>query len=132
MRKDCDTCLHDEFGEKYCNDCYWANGKPPTKWEPAPFWTPDTNADRIRAMSDEELAKFIPDWSYTNACKCDELPYVDCNNECEKCVLEWLKLPAETEPAQNTDTCVCCGAIIPEGQMVCPNCLVAVKEDKDG
>jgi hypothetical protein len=28
----------------------------------------------------------------------------------------------------NADTCVCCGAIIPEGQMVCPNCLVTVKE----
>lgn len=56
-----------------------------------------TNADRIRAMSDEELAKFIPDWSYTPACKCDEKPYVDCNNECDKCVLEWLKQPAEEE-----------------------------------
>ena len=54
-----------------------------------------TNADRIRAMSDTELAKFIPNWSYTNACKCDEKPYVDCNNECEKCVLEWLQQPAE-------------------------------------
>ena len=28
------------------------------------------------------------------------------------------------------DRCVCCGEIIPEGQMVCPNCLVYVKEDK--
>ena len=28
----------------------------------------------------------------------------------------------------NVDRCVCCGAIIPEGQMVCPNCLVTVKE----
>lgn len=54
-----------------------------------------SNADRIQAMSNEELAKFIPNWSYTNACKCDEKPYVDCNNECEKCVLEWLQQPAE-------------------------------------
>ena len=53
-----------------------------------------TNADRIRSMSDEELAKFIPNWSYTNACKCGE-HYVDCNNECEKCVAEWLQQPAE-------------------------------------
>ena len=56
---------------------------------------PMTNADRIRAMTDEELAKFIPNWSYTNACKCGEKPYVDCNNECEKCVSEWLQQPAE-------------------------------------
>ena len=54
-----------------------------------------TNADRIRAMTDEELAKFVPNWSYTNACKCDEKPYVDCNNECDKCVAEWLQQPAE-------------------------------------
>lgn len=25
------------------------------------------------------------------------------------------------------DRCVCCGEIIPEGRMVCPNCLVTVK-----
>ena len=56
---------------------------------------PKTNADRIRAMTDEELEKFIPDWSYTNACKCGEKPYVACNNECEKCVSEWLQQPAE-------------------------------------
>lgn len=28
----------------------------------------------------------------------------------------------------NEDRCVCCGEIIPEGRMVCPNCLVTVKE----
>lgn len=55
---------------------------------------PHTNADRIRAMTDEELAEFIPYWSYTNACKCGK-HYVDCNNECEKCVAEWLQQPAE-------------------------------------
>lgn len=88
MRKDCDTCLHDEFGETYCNDCYWANGKPPTKWEPAPFWEPDTNADRIRAMSDEELGIFLAEWA--------EKPWTwkkDGEGEC----LAWLKQPAEEE-----------------------------------
>ena len=30
------------------------------------------------------------------------------------------------------ERCICCGAIIPEGRMVCPNCMVAVKERKDG
>ena len=30
----------------------------------------------------------------------------------------------------NEDRCVCCGAIIPDGQMVCPNCCAAVKEIK--
>ena len=29
----------------------------------------------------------------------------------------------------NEDRCICCGEIIPEGRMVCPNCLVTVKEE---
>jgi predicted nucleic acid-binding Zn ribbon protein len=30
------------------------------------------------------------------------------------------------------DRCVCCGAAIPEGGWICPNCLVYVKEEEDG
>lgn len=48
---------------------------------------PKTNADRIRAMTDEELA----DWN--NFC-----PHIDgeCTMEgCTKCILEWLKQPVE-------------------------------------
>ena len=56
-----------------------------------------TNADRIRAMSDEELAEFIPNWSYTNACKCEEQSYADCNLKCEECVLDWLQQPAKED-----------------------------------
>lgn len=57
----------------------------------------DTNADRIRAMSDEELAKFI-----ANPCECSVNPtedgYRECGNElCKKHLLEWLKQPAEGE-----------------------------------
>ena len=29
------------------------------------------------------------------------------------------------------DRCVCCGEIVPEGWMACPNCLVYVKEEED-
>ena len=56
-----------------------------------------TNADRLRAMSDEELAEFISNWSYTNACKCEEQSYADCNLKCEECVLDWLQQPAEED-----------------------------------
>lgn len=64
---------------------------------------PRTNADHIRAMSVEELAKFIPNWSCTNACKCSER-YVDCNNECEECVIEWLRQPVtQTKPIADDD-----------------------------
>ena len=53
---------------------------------------PVTNADRIRAMSDEELANIMAD---TPICK---ERYMDCikdGNDCEICLLEWLKQTAE-------------------------------------
>ena len=55
---------------------------------------PQTNADRIRAMSDEELASII---ASTPICK---ERYMDClkyGRDCEPCLLEWLKQPAEGE-----------------------------------
>lgn len=55
--------------------------------------TPKTNGDRIRGMNDTELELFLPNWSYTNACKAGEHDYAGCDNECEKCVAEWLKQP---------------------------------------
>ena len=93
MSREC-GCVHYNNGK-----CKKFSDDEVTSWcieGPCKYKTP-SNADRIRAMSDEELAKFIPDWSYTNACKCDEQPYVDCNNECWKCVAEWLKQPAQEE-----------------------------------
>jgi hypothetical protein len=48
----------------------------------------NTNADRIRAMSDEELADFIAN------CGCPDHAR-DCIGSCTDCVLEWLKQPAE-------------------------------------
>jgi hypothetical protein len=29
---------------------------------------------------------------------------------------------------ENVDRCICCGEIIPEGMLACPNCLVASKQ----
>ena len=57
---------------------------------------PQTNADRIRAMSDEELADFI------DRCEMSDIDYAKtfcdlCNGqyECDQCRLDWLKQPAE-------------------------------------
>ena len=54
---------------------------------------PITNADRIRAMSDEELAKFIREPF------CDKRTYDECKisycGVCEVCVMDWLKQLAE-------------------------------------
>lgn len=45
-----------------------------------------TNADKIRAMSDEELAGVVV---------CPHTGNWDlCRNDCQKCRLEWLKQPA--------------------------------------
>lgn len=48
-----------------------------------------TNADRIRAMSDEELAAYL-------LCPRDFDPNMYCRNlTCRECVVEWLRQPAE-------------------------------------
>lgn len=49
---------------------------------------PQTNAERIRSMSDEELAKILG-----NKCICP--PTSECVN-CFDCWLKWLQQPAET------------------------------------
>lgn len=48
-----------------------------------------TNADRIRSMTDEELAEFL---SY--GCPC---PTENCRPSCVYCIGNWLKQPAEVE-----------------------------------
>lgn len=56
-----------------------------------------TNADRIRAMSDEELAEFIKE---LNECCLAGAGMVDCSNntnciDCKCVVLEWLQSEVE-------------------------------------
>ena len=54
---------------------------------------PMTNADRIRAMSDEELAVFLADadaeYCHVGLCKDGET--------CRICCLKWLQQPAEED-----------------------------------
>lgn len=49
-----------------------------------------TNADRIRAMTDEELARVI-----AYACDCDLVSGFSCHGKCCDCILDWLKQEAE-------------------------------------
>ena len=58
-----------------------------------------TNGDRIRAMSDEELADFLGQYKFCDMCVegCDACTYY---GECEKRLLEWLKQP-ESKEEQN-------------------------------
>ena len=57
---------------------------------------PQTNADRIRAMSDEELAEFLEDetWMCESYDVCHECPRVEMSGDCVS-VLGWLKLPVK-------------------------------------
>lgn len=54
------------------------------------------NADRIRAMSDEELCEFLGEYKFFDICEegCDSCTY---NGDCDKRLLEWLQQPAEGE-----------------------------------
>ena len=59
---------------------------------------PMTNAQKIRAMSDEELAKAIASKAYTGACNDFDISYDgNCCHNCEKCdaIIKWLQQPAE-------------------------------------
>lgn len=56
---------------------------------------PQTNADRIRAMSDEEMAKFIGHNSLCDQIQNDNGAWCKKQSVCEGCLVEWLKQPAE-------------------------------------
>ncbi len=77
---------------------------------------PVTNADRIRNMTDEELAKFLAEdvINVVNCCDCDEpeSEYGSCIGDCKNRYLKWLQTEVEEEVEVNehksnrTDTSV--------------------------
>jgi hypothetical protein len=91
-------CCHNNDCDSFdtCIDCWddWVERNPPM-----------TNADRIRAMSDEELAKVFEEIAFDvyncNECQTEYMKKIksraNCGNECDLCILEWLKQPAEGE-----------------------------------
>ena len=87
----CVGCSYEDRNchEEPCFSCYGT--KPRDNYKRA------TNADRIRKMSDEELAEFIKE---LNDCCLAGAGKVDCsmNRDCTHCklvVLDWLKSEAE-------------------------------------
>ena len=77
----CSKCKYDyRKGYEYpCNQCEHGVN-------PKDFYEPKTNADRIRAMSDEELAEFLID-HHRYPCKyCSGCPL-----ECSDGLMQWLK-----------------------------------------
>ena len=72
MQRTCDNCINRDWikgqssylirTSETCNKCCFKIGKSgvePTHWELRPM----TNADRIRSMSNEELAEFLTEWN---------------------------------------------------------------------
>ena len=52
-----------------------------------------TNADRLRSMTDEELARWIATTADDNCPDTAHERY--CDNRCGECWLDWLKSPVE-------------------------------------
>lgn len=98
MRKTCDNCKYDVWdyvGHKPCENCVSKGNEPPSFWEASENYTPMTNADRIRAMSDEELAWELMTWRLETEAKHHGVESNYPNTQ--KSILEWLKQPAEVD-----------------------------------
>jgi hypothetical protein len=81
-----------------CGDetAYFMEGSECDKFNKKILAPPLTNADRIRAMSDEELADFLDRWAM------GDIDYAKtfcdlCNGqfECDQCRLDWLQKPSK-------------------------------------
>ena len=111
MRKHCGNCANhkketNQFSEE-CGKCIafiLENGErtDPSHW----MEKPKTNADRIRAMSDEGLAEWLGTGEGWGCYQCKEhykleneplFRFEKCDEKCVEHCLEWLKQPAEGE-----------------------------------
>jgi hypothetical protein len=88
MAKECENCAYkSDFKSPECGTCMVSYYDGEQLGLPSNFkQKPQTNADRIRAMSDEELAVFLRDVEYD----VEQYPFVQ---DWDK----WLKQPAEGE-----------------------------------
>ena len=77
-----------------CGDeaAYFVEGSECDKFNQEVLSPPPTNADRIRSMSDEELAKLLLDGC--RGSKCDDQPENEWGSvNCYQCRMDWLKQP---------------------------------------
>ena len=78
MSEDCPFCLYEKT-EENCPGCFEGSNYRPK---------PITNADRIRSMSDEELAI---EETAKGGCPHDCETPDDLDTDCVRCWLDWLK-----------------------------------------
>lgn len=90
----CVYCTEDGYCKKYSDEevTTWCVQGPCKDEKP-------TNADRIRAMTDEELMLFLRDESVFCAHRDERTggACVVCNGECGDCLTDWLKSPVEVD-----------------------------------
>lgn len=93
MTKSCDNCKWDEQGLNPCDWCCCQNYLEPVEPEKK-----KTNADRIRAMPDEELAAFIGSFADCRFCLFQDEVFPECaiaDDGCCKIWTDWLKQECE-------------------------------------
>lgn len=81
-------------------NCYWA-GRDVTEPDHGHCFVgyiPKTNADRIRAMTDEELAEILSDGCCHGLCDCPDnfKGMGETPSDCKACWLDWLKQEVDT------------------------------------
>lgn len=85
----CARCKYNNTpeGVMVCDECVYDRSRKDR-------FRPLTNADRIRNMTDDELAKLLSTGTFI----CEGIKDI-CENMpgCEECRLAWLKAPAESE-----------------------------------
>ena len=91
----CVYCTEDGYCKKYSDDevTSWCVQGPCKDEKPS-------NADRIRSMKDEELAKFIA----SQRTDCYHCPVVVCVDACEVSWLDWLKQEVTDEDKSEKET----------------------------
>ena len=79
------------------NEAEFMEGSECDKFNQQILNQPMANADRIRCMSDEELADFIGLKSLCNHIQREEDGWCDRHGSCTDCIAEWLRTPAKEE-----------------------------------
>ena len=93
----CETCARKQYGY-LCDGCIH---DPDNK----DLYEPMTNADRIRAMSDEEIAEYVCRNSINTLCdiicggECNAISTLKRSGDwaCKEIVMKWLQQPAEED-----------------------------------
>lgn len=83
-------CPHGAYCEPFV---VYADSSECAKLNKATIRLPKSNADRIRNMSDEDLADFMNNFNICDTRANEECRFTFLAN-CTECVLDWLKQPA--------------------------------------